>query len=325
MSRPVQPSDIATVNVNGREFSLIISSIDDRGIHAGDYLIIPSGDQWQVQNYNSPHSITFTESTGLSGISDLDMTTLLFLELPDLDNACLINPRIQSLCQSDNFWKLKMERDYPEAIPYKPADITNRKEYRTLVNVKDPNRAANEGRLDQLIVLEKRGLELYIGLAHRAAEHGHVNVLEWLSQRNILPRGADLAAENGHLNVLKWMETKNILPSPEGAYEAAVNGHVAVLEWLATKHILPDKAAIQIAAEKGYYDVVDFAIRMNLLRFPSFADLATENEDMNLLEWLAQRGILPSSKAADNAYLEDRQEITTWLAQKGIRSTFSSS
>ena len=46
--------------------------------------------------------------------------------------------------------------------------------------------------------------------------------------------------ENGHLDILKWLAERNILPDTNGANDTSENGRIDVLKWLAKKSILPD-------------------------------------------------------------------------------------
>ena len=53
--------------------------------------------------------------------------------------------------------------------------------------------------------------------------------------------GANFAAENGHLDVLKWLFQRNILPDVKGANREAMNERLDILEWLEKRGILPDQ------------------------------------------------------------------------------------
>lgn len=57
--RSIQVGDIVQITVNDQNYNIPIDRIDNYGIHAQKYTIIPVGNNWQVQNYNIPHSVSF--------------------------------------------------------------------------------------------------------------------------------------------------------------------------------------------------------------------------------------------------------------------------
>lgn len=57
--RSIQVGDIVQVTVQNQNYYIPIDRIDNYGIHAQKYTIIPVGNNWQIQNYNIPHSVSF--------------------------------------------------------------------------------------------------------------------------------------------------------------------------------------------------------------------------------------------------------------------------
>src|SRR5579872_4354283 len=105
---------------------------------------------------------------------------LLRLPPKDLSSYCQSHRQVARVCQSDWFWKLKVDRDFYGVSQYKPVGISYRQEYQDLFRTKNPNAAAQLGRLDILIALDHQGLHPDQWGANWAADHGHVNVLEWM-------------------------------------------------------------------------------------------------------------------------------------------------
>jgi hypothetical protein len=195
---------------------------------------------------------------GLTGVPELDQLLLVNLPLSSLKDVCQTNSYLNSICQDDYFWKLKVEHDFlPIITAFKPLDETYLEQYQYLLQI-SPNEAATDGRVDALILNEMKGILPNVWGANWAAENGHLNVLKWLEERKIFPneRGANFAAENGHLDVLEWLEEKGIRPNKMGANFAAENGNLDVLEWLEEKGIRPDALGANYAALYGYLNVL---------------------------------------------------------------------
>ena len=212
MSRTIQVGDFALISVGDQQFSFPITSIDSSGIYLPNYNIVSVNNQWQVQGYHVPHTVTFYEApsrVSFTGVRELDWNILLELDYQSLARACQANIEINRICQDDSFWKAKVRHEFG-VDQYKPEGISYQQQYRELIEVTDPDLAAIEGRLDKLIVLDRRGIHSSPTTADWAVENGHLHVLEWLATRNILPTqtGVNLAAMNGHLQVLEWLASK---------------------------------------------------------------------------------------------------------------------
>ena len=133
--------------------------------------------------------------------------TFLYLPYDDIMSMCRTHPDLSYICSDNRFWKRKVRHDF-HVERFKPEEISYRQQYKDLITYTKPNKAAKEGRLDILIVLEE--------------------------ELDILPNaiGASSAAGNGHLHILKWLEERDILPSDGGANWAATHGRLHILKWL---------------------------------------------------------------------------------------------
>ena len=256
--RSIQSGDLALITVGNQQFSSPITSIDSSGIHLPNYTIVSVEGQWQVQGYHLPHTVVFYQAPAklsFTGVPELDWHILLELDYQSLARACQASTEINQICQDDSFWKAKVRYEY-NVDQYKPEGISYQQQYRELIEATDYISAIKNNRLDVLIALEKKGIALpgqnitLKDAVNFAAGNGHLQVLQWLAERNILPTqvGANLAAENGQLQVLEWLAARNILPTEDGANWAAGNGHLQVLEWLAARNILPTQDGANLAA-----------------------------------------------------------------------------
>ena len=353
MTSTIQVGDLALITVGDQQFSFPIISIDFSGIHLSNYNIVSINNQWQVQGYHLPHTVSFYEAPSrlsFTGVPELDWNILLELDYQSLARACQASTEINRICQDDRFWKEKVRHEFG-VDQYKPERISYQQQYRELVEAEDYVIAIINNRLDILIALEKKEIVFpdydLMNAIDGAAQNGHLQVLEWLAVRNILPtpsganwaawgghlqvlkwlasrnilptqRGADWAAAYGHLQVLKWLAERNILPTQEGADLAAVNGHLQVLEWLATKNILPTREIADYVAMSGQLQVLEWLEARNILPTQRGADWAAMNGQLQVLEWLAVRNILPTQKGADLAAEDGRLQVLEWLAARGI-------
>ena len=164
MSRTVQPGDLTLISVGGQQFSFPITSIDSSGIHASEYTIIPLDNQWQVQGYHIPHTVTFYQVTReinypFTDVYDINREILLGLDYQTLGRACQANASINTICEDDRFWREKVKREFG-VEKYKPEEITYQQQYRELVKATNYVSAIKDNRLDILIVLEKKGITL---------------------------------------------------------------------------------------------------------------------------------------------------------------------
>ena len=325
MFRTIQVGDLALISVGNQQFSFPITSIDSSGIHTYEYIIIPVNNQWQVQGYPLPHTVSFHQAparSSFTGITELNWDILLDLDYQALARTCQVNKKINKICQDDRFWREKVRKDFG-VEKYKPEKITYRQQYRDLIETNDTDPAAEEGRLDELIVLEARNILPTQGGANWAAWDGQLEVLEWLAARNILStrNGANSAAEKGQLEVLEWLAARNIIPTQKGVDNAAGNGHLEVLEWLRVRNILHTQRGASLAAASGQIQVLEWLAARNILPTQEGANWAAGNGYLQVLEWLAARNILPTQQAANWAAKRGHMQVLEWLAAHGIYPT----
>ena len=277
-----------------------------------------------------------------TGVRDTDILTLLNLDYSSLLSACRVNVYLNSICQDDYFWRLKVERDFgAEVLPYKPQDENYAQQYRYLLNMSrkpkirldlslskswdDPRiLAIGNERIDALIILERYGIHFGKDDANQVAAQGRLEVLEWLAQRGILPNqtGANWAAEYGHLPILEWLGQRDILPNESGAGFAAENGHLEVLEWLAQREILPDEEFASEILNQGRLNILEWMIDHG--RTPGEYYLiealikGVEKGDLSFVERLLARGVLPDLREVDWSEFKVSFPVSRWLVDIGV-------
>lgn len=212
----------------------------------------------------------------------LDLPTELMLQyafeldLPSIYHLCSVSKEFnQKICRAEHFWRMKLEKDRPGLINFKPKDMTFNKLYHQAHQSRTVDDAAKNGHLSILQWASQLDPP-FLPNQHSAilaAGNGHLDVLQWMSQLNppVLPTqwGANKAAENGHLPVLQWLSQLNppVLPTYWGANWAAENGHLHVLQWMSQLNppLLPDQDGLNAATRNGHLDVVKWIKRHNLI------------------------------------------------------------
>jgi hypothetical protein len=94
------------------------------------------------------------------------------------------------------------------------------------------DRVALDGDLNRLIdmTIEDKHLDI---VYDRAAEHGHIHLLEWAANRSIIPnRVYSTAACYGRLDVMIWARSHNVR-FHSSMYKCAIEyGYMNIIQWL---------------------------------------------------------------------------------------------
>lgn len=328
MSRPVEVGDYVLVDVNNQNYPLVISRIDQNGIVAGDYLIVPQAGGWQVFGYQIPHNVSFAPgppaALSFTGLPELDSLILLNLDPKSLLNACQTNVQINQICQDDLFWRYKMENDYPELIEYKPKDLSFRQQYISLHQIKDPYRAINEGRLDILINLEREGVDLakynLVSLADAAVRAGDFDILEWLDERGIRPtyKATQLAASFGMPEMLNWLEQRGMQFGPAELSSAASTGNLEAVNWLLDRGIIPTTGTMIGVVSSGLIPILDAFLARGIIPDEVAFKRTIYDNQFPVLQWAYDRNIPIPRDVADVASKLGQLDVLNWLAERGV-------
>lgn len=217
----------------------------------------------------------------LTGNKDLDQIILNKLDDNDLVNVCQTNHEADEICKDQNFWMNRILSKFPGV----DIDILKEyKEYRTwsdyyIYDLRKLNfeyyelkQAANDGKLDHLIVLMSKIYYDVFDLAAGAAVNGHLDVLKYLVDK----KGADISKENditlrytsfnGHTDVVKYLVEKgaNIHVLDDFPLRhAAINGHLDTVKYLvdngANIHADDEKYVLS-TYKRRYGNVVDYLV-----------------------------------------------------------------
>ena len=174
---------------------------------------------------------------------------LLFLDYPDIINACHALPEFSRVCDTPYFWALKAEYDFN--IPGSELSLipgSNKQRYEFIYNLKDPGTGLLEA-----VKLGSLSLVKYF-LKQEADLHTYSEL------------ALSLAAENGRLDIVKYLveQGANLHAKDELALRwAANNGHLDIVKYLveqgANLHA-ENEEALRLASEKGHLDVVKYLV-----------------------------------------------------------------
>jgi alpha-tubulin suppressor-like RCC1 family protein len=117
-SRPIQVGDFALVDNQ----PYLIQEIAPEGIYISSKeepaRLILNGNQWQVDRYQEPHTVTFQkESIDLysSLPPELILEIALSLTLEEIQNLCMTSNKFNhAICENEYFWRRKYLQDYRE-------------------------------------------------------------------------------------------------------------------------------------------------------------------------------------------------------------------
>jgi hypothetical protein len=109
--------------------------------------------------------------------------------------------------------------------------------------------------------LEKYGIVDANWGYNKAAEKGHLHVIEFLYSKNVPLHSVDVtsAAINGHMNIILWFQEKGVQCDIVSILkESAHNGHLEIVQWAYNilQNPIYTKDAINLASAKGKVDVV---------------------------------------------------------------------
>jgi len=274
----------------------------------------------------------------LTSVPELDFEILLNMDLPELLNMCQSNLYLNSICNNDYFWQMKVAQDYGEEIvTMKPAHETYQGQYVRIYNtLRAPDYLQRQVSLDATIVLEKMGIVPNEWNAHYAAMFGDIPKLEWLEQRGILPSSNDAryAAQQGHVDTLRWLAERGILPGDDAWYKILDGRNTkAVIRWLLiegpqeypelftsdeAEFVQFDPVLYYWAAERDL-ETLQWLVQISGQPLTEeAANAAVTNNNLEILEWLTQQGIFPEQWAVDEALENEAWSVLGWLTQYRI-------
>ncbi len=182
----------------------------------------------------------------LTGIPDLDINILNYLNDDDLLHACQTNQYAKNVCRTGQLWQQRSYDRY-DNVPPKPKTITWREYYFLLPNYPfDFNKEDYRRYIDSLIDTNNyRDLKTLIKLGEYESVYWEIlrlnrlDVLDRLQREGLLEgseeeksRMADNAIILGRFNFLDWLTERGIYPSENIMNQAIKHDNLPAVQWL---------------------------------------------------------------------------------------------
>ena len=129
------------------------------------------GGTWKMSTLKTPHILTFFSRSTLTGVSEITKLILLNLDLRDLRKACQTDKYISQICQDEDFWRQKVERDFGREISsLKRREVSYREQYLDL----DHLRMKFIFKDNLINALAKRRLDMVVYLLETFPEYRYI-------------------------------------------------------------------------------------------------------------------------------------------------------
>ena len=180
----------------------------------------------------------------LSGIPEVDIRIINYLDDDDLFNICTSNNYTASLCRGDDLWKERLQGKHD--IMTKPENLTWREFYIILSYARLSTKG--QRRFYELLT-RSTNWEVFSILARfygfqfllDLIRYKRLDILKGLMERGILqlPSKPDLrqslgtiAVRFGNVDILDWLAQHNIFPTQSAANTAVHRGNASIVQWL---------------------------------------------------------------------------------------------
>lgn len=200
-----------------------------------------------------------------------DRSILMRLDLNYILSAYGIYPHVRTICDNEDFWREKIQRDFGNFLSRKPPDHTYYQQYHYL-SFCTTRSACLESRIDALDYLESVGMLPDKEDCFLAAVRGQIPALDWLAARGMVPeaRWIHTIAWSGSnsLATLRWLaqggngKFSPLVNNEKVLYCATVTGKLDVLAYLASKGMLPSAEMVAEAVANNHPEVEAWVRRL---------------------------------------------------------------
>jgi hypothetical protein len=162
-------------------------------------------------------------------------------------------------------------------------------------------------------------------LTAQAAGHGNVNVLEfiWRQNREFHTTTAGNAAVRGHVSVLSWMKERNMLGDQDESTleslwsDAIRHEQIIVLDWLRSEGYDVYPLLVILAVRGEYFKVLSWAKAHNI-RWNVFAcGQAAFIGNLTVLQWLRENGCPWDGATIRVARRYGHDHVAEWAIENG--------
>lgn len=180
------------------------------------------------------------------------------------------------------------------------------------------NSAISAGHLDVLKWLRSI-FKQYHPCYGPAADNGHLHILQYGFQMSIHMCGIDFverAAQNGHLNVVEWLWNHGHRSECAIKYSAAA-GHLPIVQYLYERTNRVIYGALCGPIRCGYIEIIEYLCGAGYTPHSDEFRYAVLWGRLEVLKWFHQNGYTLTGNLHDVAATNQRTEIAEWLRTVG--------
>jgi Ankyrin repeats (3 copies) len=173
----------------------------------------------------------------------------------------------------------------------------------------------------QLLLLESfyYGSLWYPPICYLAAEHGHLDIIEWYGRKFFSQERETcaIAARNGHLDIVEYCVDRGWHWDEANCAAAAEGGHLMILQYLRDVESYWDARTCAAAAGNGHLEVLQWCRANGCPWDASTCASAAKNGHLNVLKWCRQNKCKWNGEtcaaAAENGHLD----VLRWCRESG--------
>eukprot|EP00051_Salpingoeca_urceolata_P011173 m.137988 g.137988 ORF g.137988 m.137988 type:complete len:339 (-) comp17014_c0_seq2:145-1161(-) len=171
------------------------------------------------------------------------------------------------------------------------------------------------------IILERAGITVLSNCRAMkiAAEHGHIEAVQWLHDHDVPWNEYDLraAAQRGHLDVVRWMHDQGCPWTADIAQAAASGGFLDVLKYLREQGCVLDSKTVAMAACGRNTDTIKWLRSVGCEWSPAAVAQAAQQGDKDMICYLLDGGCPMDEQATRCAAMNGHIACLTLLLDRG--------
>ena len=175
-------------------------------------------------------------------------------------------------------------------------------------------KAALEGKLDNLKWMKLRGCLMSAYIYRGAALGGHLNIIKWLRSESVPwdEKTCAFAAKGGHLGVLQWVRANGCPWDGETLNLALENDHYEVFDWALKNGCQPNSGICQTAAKVGDFNLAKVTFGFgckNVVR------AAAEGGHLHIVKYFTEKGAIVETESVATSAAQGHLDIVKYLIE----------
>jgi hypothetical protein len=345
MSRSIQVGDFVNVSQTGiQDIKYLIYKIDGTNIYIHPLdniklILLMRYDnnmkRWVIDGADTGYTLNFSEglTTTFTGIENVDIDILNFLDDLSLSNACMTNTYLNKLCRNEDLWRRRLEKYYPDRIVLKTKDLSWRDFYIALSDAEkwDHKRLFQlDNAIEILEWMKRNDIKLISDMYFDAAMIDKIDIMNWLYEN-----GVDLEDYNddiidlvkhSKLLALKWLYDHDVLDDFVRQKEthlmelAIENDDIDMIDWMYEADLDDNIYESYFFENPGYgfynenYSSEDGAEHMDA----HMLSVALDNESEKSIKYFLENGTFGIESVNYAIYLNDLNALKLLKEKKDI-------